>query len=116
MKQTFKFYKTASNRWYIDLPSYTGSVDDLEMVQGADTMLDEVSGFTNECYLDMSDQTFEGADLISLVTDLSDSIGGGNYFMKRYKDEIVNQNMWLCSVTATVFGGLPTSVYVKNIT
>ena len=63
----------------------------------------------------MSDEPFEGADLISLVTDLSESIGGGDYFMKRYKDEIVNQNMWLCAVTVIVFGSLPSSVYIKYV-
>jgi hypothetical protein len=112
MKQTFKFYKTASNRWYIDLPSYTGSVEDLEMVQEADTMLDKVSGFTNECYLELSNDPFEGADVIKLVDDLSDSVGGGDYIMPRCKGEVINHKMWLCSVTLKVFGSLPTIMYV----
>jgi hypothetical protein len=112
MKQTFKFYKTASNRWYIDLPSYTGSVDDLEMVQGADTMLDKVSSFTNECYLELSDEPFEGADIIKLIDDLSDSVGGGDYIMTTYKGEVINQNIWLCAVTLQVFGSLPSVIYV----
>lgn len=112
MKQTFRFYKTASGRWYIDLPEWTGSIDDLEMVEGADTMLDKVSGYTNECHLEMSDEHFEEADVIRLVTDLSDSIGGGDYIMESYKGDTVNHEMWLCAVTVEVFGGLPFEIYV----
>ncbi len=34
--RTFKFYKTEVGRWYVDLPEWEGSVDELEMVAGAD--------------------------------------------------------------------------------
>jgi hypothetical protein len=114
MKQTFRFYKTAANRWYIDLPEFEGSIDELEMVQGADTMLDMVSNNTSECYMIISDEPFEGADKITLVTNLSDSVGGGDYFMESYRDKIVNQNMWLCSVTVKVFNDLPAKIFVSN--
>lgn len=112
MKDTFRFYKTADGKWYIDLPEWGGSIDDLQMVEGADTMLDRVSGFTNECYLEMSDEPFDGADRIKLVQDLSNSVGGGNYIMETYKGEPVNHEMWLCFVTEHVFHGLPTTIYV----
>ena len=112
MKRTFRFYKTASDRWYIDLPEWGGSIDDLEMVEGADTMLDKVSGYTNECHLEMSDEPFEGADRIKLVENLSNSVGGGNYIMETYKGERVNHKMWLCEVTEHVFYGLPAAIYV----
>ena len=112
MKQTFRFYKTEANRWYIDLPDWTGSIAELEMVEGADTMLDMVSNNTNECYLTLSDGPFEGADEITLVTDLIDSIGGGDYYMETYKGKPVQQNIWLCSVTNQIFNDLPPTIYV----
>jgi len=112
MKQTFKFYKTASNRWYIDLPSYTGSVDDLEMVKGADTMLDKVADGKNECHLILSDQPFEGGDRITLLTDLTGSIGGGDYLMETYRGLSINQSMWICSVVIEVFDRVPSVIYV----
>ncbi len=34
----FKFNKEAQNRWYIELPEWTGSKSELEMVFGADTL------------------------------------------------------------------------------
>lgn len=112
MRDTFRFYKTAFNKWYIDLPDWGGALDELEMVQGADTMLDKASGYTNECYLEMSDEPFEGADVIRLVSDLSDSVGGGDYLMESYRGEDVNHAMWLCAVTEVVFGALPLVIYI----
>ncbi|SMC94525.1 DUF6717 family protein [Pedobacter nyackensis] len=113
MKETFRFYKTAAGKWYIDLPEWGGNTEDLEMVQGADTMLDKVSGHTNECYLEMSDEPFDGADRIKLVQDLTNTLGGGNYVMETYKGELVNHDMWLCQVTVDVFHDLPRAIYVS---
>ncbi|CAM4306168.1 hypothetical protein SAMN06265348_110267 [Pedobacter westerhofensis] len=112
MKQTFKFYKTAAERWYIDLPEWTGSIDDLEMVQGADTMLDKVADGKNECRLILSDQPFEGADVITLLTDLTGLIGGGDYIMETYRGVSINQSMWICSVVTEVFDRVPSVIYV----
>lgn len=112
MRHTFRFYKTETSKWYIDLPEWEGAQSELEMVEGADTMLDKVSEFTGECHIDMSDEPFEGADTIRLVEDLSDSIGGGMYIMDTFRGETVNHSMWLCHVTAFVFAGLPEMIYV----
>jgi hypothetical protein len=112
MKQTFRFYKTVEERWYIDYPAWKGSIADLEMVEGADTMLDKVAGNQNECFLELSDELFEGADVIKLVTDRTDSVGGGDYIMESYKEDGVKHEMWLCAVTVEVFGNLPTEIFV----
>ncbi|NQX53861.1 hypothetical protein HQN86_09570 [Pedobacter panaciterrae] len=115
MKDTFRFYKTADGKWYIDLPEWGGSIDDLQMVDGADTMLDKVSGYSNECYLEMSDEQFEGADRIKLVQDLTNTIGGGNYIMETYRGELFNHEMWLCQVTVDVFYKLPKVIYIAPV-
>nr|WP_316814052.1 DUF6717 family protein [Pedobacter heparinus] len=101
MKETFRFYKTADGKWYIDLPEWSGSIDDLQMVEGADTMLDHVSDYNDECYFEMSDEPFDDADRIKLVEDLTSSIGGGNYIMETYKGEQVNQS---CHVVMSGYG------------
>ena len=41
------FYKEETNRWYVDLPCWSGLKEDLEMVEGADLMLDILSNYTN---------------------------------------------------------------------
>lgn len=112
MKQTFRFYKTPENKWYIHLPEWTGSISALEMVEGADTMLDKASNDTNECFLDLNDEPFEGADLTRLTENLKDSVGGGYYFMETYKGETINHTIWLCEVTEFVFGHLPETIYI----
>jgi hypothetical protein len=43
MRQILRFYRTTEDRWYIDLPEWKGSIADLEMIEGADTMLDKLS-------------------------------------------------------------------------
>jgi hypothetical protein len=116
MTQTFRFYKTKSKDWYIDLPGWTGSVEELAMVQGADTMLDQVSGYTNECYLKISDQPFDGAEVIKLVSSRTDTYGGGgDYVLERYESETINHKMWLCEVTRYVFDALPEYIYFKKV-
>jgi hypothetical protein len=112
MKQTFRFNKTASQRLYIYLPEWPGSIDELEMVQGADTMLDKVADGADQCSLILSDQPFDGADVITLVTDLTGSIGGGDYIMETYKGVSINQSMWICSVVIEVFDRVPSVIYV----
>lgn len=112
MQQLFRFYKTPEDRWYIDLPEWTGPISALEMVEGADTMLDKASNNTSECALELSDSPFEGADHVTLVEDLKDSIGGGYYLMETYKGETINHTMWLCEVTEFVFGELPPVIYI----
>lgn len=111
-KQTFRFYKTDAGSWYIDLPEWKDDIAALQMVEGADTMLDIVSNHTNECILDLSDYPFEGADVILLTEDMRNSIGGGMYIMPTYKGAHIQQPMWLCEVTEFVFKGLPHEIYV----
>ena len=49
-----KFYKENDNRWFVNLPEWKGNKDDLEMVMGADTMLDYISDGENEVFLYLS--------------------------------------------------------------
>lgn len=77
-------------------------------------MLDIASNNKNECRLILSDEPFEGADVITLISDLSDSVGGVDYFMESFKGKVVNQNIWLCSVSLNVFGSLPQKIFVSS--
>ena len=112
MKKVFRFYKTDKGSWYIDLPEWTDGIEALQMVEGADTMLDTVSNNADECYLELSDTPFEGADILLLQESLQDSITGGIYMMPYYKGTEINHPMWLCGVTEFVFNGLPEKIYV----
>ena len=104
--------------WYIDLPEYLGqggSKADLEMVSGADTMLNIIAGGANEVTLQIDTRPFEGADELQL-TELCDPVlGGGYYHMKFFEGKGVSQDMWLCEVTRFVFHDIPQKIYIKRV-
>jgi hypothetical protein len=116
MTSIFRFYKDANNEWYIDIPGWTGSKAELEMVQGADTMLDIVSAQSNECFLKLSDQPFDGAEVLKLEhARIQNHGGGGDYILEKYLSETINHKIWLCEVTRYVFKGLPDKIYFRSI-
>ena len=114
--KTYKFIKNGRD-WYIDLPEFIeqgGSVGDLQMVDGADKMLDMIAGQKPQVMLRISKEHFEGSDTLILTEKCDPYIGGGYYLMKQYGGQEINQTMWLCQVTEFVFGELPTEIFVKK--
>src|SRR6187551_795017 len=98
--KTYKFIKTGRD-WYIDLPEYIeqgGSIGDLQMVDGADKMLDMMA---------------EGKNSVTLTEKCDPYIGGGYYIMKQYEGQEINRTMWLCQVTEFVFGDIPPLIFVR---
>lgn len=111
----FKFYKEKTNKWYIDLPEFEGLKEELEMVGGADTMLDIVSEGNNLVQLDLQLKKMKGYSLLEFVSSTSVE-EGGVYFLKNYSNIEYNFNIWLCSITLFVFGCYPKEIYFKKIT
>jgi len=116
MKQ-YRFIREGPG-WYIDLPEYLeqgGSKADLEMVSGADTMLDIIAGEKNEVTLKLDTAPFKDANEL-ILTELCDPIlGGGYYHIKRFEEKEVNRDLWLCDVTRFVFGNIPEKIYLKRV-
>jgi len=117
----FKFYKELAKenyfvfpkyRWYVDLPEWGGSKEDLEMIEGADTMLDIISQGENNVILTISLEFFNSCDVLEKIED-TPSIGGALYIMKYYNGVEYNLQLWLCDVTKFVFGYLPEKIYIK---
>ena len=70
---TYRFYKNEAG-WFIDHPAYIqqgGTVADLEMVDGADTMLDIIAAGGNDVHLTISKEPFEGGHFDSYRKMLS---------------------------------------------
>jgi hypothetical protein len=106
MSKKYKFYKTEENRWYIDLPEWEGSQSDLEMVAGADKMLDKLSDNGTKITLDVSDNYPDKSNwdkfvILELVEEYSPLLGGGAEY--KWGNEVI----WLCDVTKFVFGNFP---------
>jgi hypothetical protein len=103
--------------WFIDLPEYIeqgGNAGDLQMVDGADTILDLMANRGTTVVLNISEEPFEGADMLILTEKCDPAIGGGYYHMENCNGKPVNQRMWLCQVTEFVFGSLPERIFVKQ--
>lgn len=112
----YNFLKEDSGKWYIDIPGWERDKAELEMVEGADTMLDYVSENDSIVTLKLSDTSFTEANELELRHDYSQQTGGGGiYFLERYEGETMNQEMWLCEVTEYVFGRLPQIIYFKKV-
>lgn len=107
-----------NGEWYIDLPQYLeqgGSKGDLQMVSGADTMLDIIAEEKDEVALAIDTKPFGGADELLLTERCDPILGGGYYHMKQFENKIVDKDLWLCDVTRFVFGDIPERIYVRSI-
>lgn len=104
-----RFYKEEDGRWYVDLPEWEGEKADLEMVAGADMMLDILSIFGDNVWLKLEKEPFEGSQEMSRCTH-TPVCSGSYYWLEDYTLEI-----WLCDVTKFVFGDFPDSIYYQVI-
>lgn len=109
----FNFEKEEDGKWYIVLPEWTGSKADLEMVCGADYMLDLLSNNTNSVSLDLSEEECEHDFILDFTKEEG---GGGWYNLVNFNHDTseINNEIWLCMVTRFVFNGfLPNRIYVS---
>ena len=112
--RTLRFNREKEGRWYVDLPEWEGEKADLEMVSGADSMLEMMS--ENNEFVDfvISTEKFEGCDRLKFIREANEVNNGAIYSMDYYKGTYINLNMWLCDVTKFVFGDFPESLYVMK--
>jgi len=109
MGKDLRFYKDYDNRWYVDLPDWKGSKAELEMVAGADTMLEMIAEGHDAVQAHFDINPYEGGD--ELVCKEIHPEGGATYILKTYRGVELNLQMWLCDVTTFVFGYFPKIIY-----
>ena len=113
---TYRFYKNETG-WFVDLPEYIekgGTIDNLEMVEGADTMLDIIGEGKKEVTLSIATEKFQNSDQLELKEKADQLKGGAYYFMKAFEGKEINLTMWLCGVIEFVFGGIPQQIYLRR--
>lgn len=113
---TYRFVKEPAG-WYIDLPQFIeqgGTKTDLQMVEGADVMLDIIASGRTVVVLDISDDPFPAAVELKLTEKCDPYIGGGYYHIQEWNGNRLNFTMWLCGVTEWVFGYIPAIIYIKE--
>lgn len=102
-------FAKVSDRWYVDIP-YDGSIEDLEMVSGADTFLDCYAKGRKEvrvtyCY--DGNEIVTGTPNVEMVTlekvnELEDYGATYKVDSNHYRSEL-----WLCPVCKLVLGEYP---------
>jgi hypothetical protein len=105
----FKFYKEKDGRWYVDLPEWPGEKEELEMVAGADKMLDYLSNNSESISLFISKDAIKDSDVLNLMQICKG--GGALYSFNSEKDN----PLWLCDVMKFVFNEFPEKLYLKTI-
>lgn len=94
-----------SNRWFINIP-YDDDVNDLQMVDGADKLLDEIA---------------EGRRIVRIIATTSDNISKPDYILEKIKEDnmggtytitgVTNvKQLWLC--TKLIFNNFPNQIYI----
>ena len=100
------------DRWYIDLPEWQGPRANLEMVAGADTMLEVFSNGKERVNVTFTNYEANDIEADLLLTHIS----GGTYTVTRMNENYYDapERMWLCGVTKFVFNSdYPDAISVK---
>lgn len=108
-----KFLKEEKNRWYIDLPNWSGRKSALEMVAGADKLLDFISNGKNSVELYIDTEQFTGANCLTKINTCW--FNGADYKIDLYDNYQLNLKIWLCDVTKHVLGDFPDKIYFSKI-
>lgn len=105
MKKILSFVKL-SERWFVDIP-WEGDVSDLQMVAGADLLLDSLCNGNTRISIEVSTDPIK--DYIHLNRVSEDEFGA------TYGVNIPNFSgeIWLCPVTLAVFPNYPKDLYMK---
>ena len=102
----FDFYKTKHEEWFVDLPDYPGPVEDLQMVLGADDLLDNLSHFTNSVSVLVSTEEIPLA--LKLTRNESVECTSGAWYKSSSLD------LWLCDVMLFLYGEFPKELYLEK--
>lgn len=107
---TLEFVKLA-NRWFIDLPNWIGDINDLEMVDGADTLLNEISHHDKRVVLEVATSSNKQLNRIPLYTleKIEENSFGATYMVC---GESNVKTVWLCNVTLEIFEIFPEEFYI----
>lgn len=113
MTRKLKFYKDENSRWFADIPEWQGTKEDLEMVMGADTMLDIIAQGDEVVYLTFSDEPI--SDSVLNIIDETMTCGA-TYLVTTLFGLAFDFEIWLCDVTKFVFNSekMPYKIYLAK--
>ena len=128
-KHDIRFYREGKE-WYADIPEYInsgGRKSDLLMVDGADTLLEKLSGKNNHITLRISKKKFKEATIsmrrektekreeIIAYESRSENDEGVWYEVLELNGKTSDHKFWLCPVTVYVFGDFPEEIFAEVV-
>lgn len=111
--EILRFYKEKSEKWYADIPEWTGRKSALQMVSGADDLLDLIANGRNDVHIYFTEKEIKGADV--LIFKRKTWFNGATYKIKSFEGQEINLKVWLCNVTKFVLGGFPKKIYISKV-
>jgi hypothetical protein len=100
------------DRWYIDLPEWTGDHEDLEMVAGADRLCEYFAQGKDKITVDVvATNVFKRKGDI-VLQKLFEEYGGCTYDILDDPTGILC--LWICDVTQYVLGEFPKYISIKH--
>ena len=111
--EILRFYKEKSKYWYADVPQWTGRKSALQMVAGADKLLDCVAKGRDEIFIHFSEDEILNADKLVLIKKCW--FNGADYRVQKCGERNLNRKVWLCDVTKFVIGYFPEQIYFKEV-
>lgn len=111
MKLTFV---KENNKWYIDLPEWTGDHEDLEMVAGADKLCEYFAQGKHKITVDITTTNVFKRKGDIVLKKLFTEYGGCTYNI--IDDPIGIIDIWICEVTKYVLGKFPKYIRINFLT
>lgn len=107
-------FNKISDKWYVNLPEWQGSFDDLEMVYGADDQLEVLSSKPNRKSITFEIWLANPNVPCGSLKKIEQTMEGATYQVNNCM--FYNGTAWFCNVTKFVFGGYhPNSIYFKVV-
>lgn len=114
------FTKESNGRWYVDFPNWPLSHDNLEMVAGADDLLNLLNKGTNHVSLEV--YTKKPKEFSLELKKVHSALTKGAFYTLETPlegwekpDALRRKQLWLCPVTLTVLGHYPQNIYFNEI-
>lgn len=108
MVRDIRFFRK-DGRWYADVPGH--SLEDNEMVFGADAALETLSEGGNEVIITVSTEP----DIRSLVHFKMKEHDSDGAWYQLVVMSYESEQIWICNVTHDVFGEHPEDLYILEI-
>ena len=123
MEKRVRFFKQ-DKKWYADIPNRT--LEENEMVMGADIALEQLSNGKDEVFLTLTDEN-PGWNAPLVLTRKEHDDDGAYYrlsgvmmvnFIEGMADNeygLTKPEVWICNVTHDVFGEHPETIYLLKV-